>query len=124
MLNRFAFSAVVLVVCAPAALALTPGQARTCQSLASELPALAERIQTQIANHEAVAADVEADGEAWETAEEQRLFSADHAATADAARARYDGLKQAFYASEDALLDRAQAYQADVNRFNTICASG
>ncbi|MEM9738966.1 MAG: hypothetical protein AAF829_03790 [Pseudomonadota bacterium] len=113
----------VALVFAGTAQALSPQEIRQCNAMAATF----EAKKAEIAELQEVQADLaalaESLGEAWETKEEQRLFSAGHAAQADEAQS-------AFFAARDEanrvamdLNSKARMFQADASHFNAKCAA-
>ncbi len=115
----------LLMLCALSmpAMALTPGEVRQCNAMAETFDAKqAEILRLQEAQAE-LASEAETLGEAWEMAEEQRLFSARHGAAADDAKAAYEAARNASNSAAMDLNSKVRMLQADVAQFNARCAA-
>lgn len=71
----------------------------------------------------ALAAEAEILGDDWETREEQRLFSAGHAAEADAAKLAFETARDAANNAAMDLNSKVRMLQADAAQFNAKCAA-
>ncbi len=111
------------ILAAPAASALTQAQARECRMLAETLGPAKAALQVRVAERDALAAEAEAAGEAWENAENVRTLGEDAAAQADSLRVTFDEKKAAFELVEAELFEHSQKLNANFNRFNNLCVT-
>lgn len=101
---------------------LSPQEVRQCRAMAETFKVKqAEILELQEAQA-ALAAEAEILGEAWEAREEQRLFSAGHAAEADAAKLAFETARDAANRAAMDLSSKARMFQADAAQFNAKCA--
>lgn len=120
LLPLIAFS---LLVSAPVASALTQAQVRECQALAQSLGPDKAALEAKVAERDALAAEAEATGEAWENAEAVRNFDAENAAAADALRLSFHEKKTAFENAETDLFGLSHRLDKDTARFNSLCVT-
>lgn len=121
MLQRLPASLIAAALLVMPAAALTPAQVEQCNAMAATFPAKQERIAAQTEARDALVARTEAAGEAWESAEELRNFSPDHAAAADTARAEWQALRAQTVSAERALQSAVQMLNTDAAQFNQRC---
>jgi hypothetical protein len=120
---RLAIALSIFCALALPSLALTPVEVRQCNAMAETFDAKqAEILRLQEAQAE-LAAEAETLGEAWEMAEEQRLFSARHGAAADDSKAAYEAARNASNSAAMDLSSKVRMLQADVAQFNARCAA-
>lgn len=124
MIKQIAISAFLLAAIAPVASAqMTTAQVERCQMLGQTFDIKKANVATATEKRDALAADAEAKGEAWENAEALRLFSADKAAVADAAKAAFDEARKAFNFANMALRSQTRMLQQDSAVYNAACAA-
>lgn len=105
----------------PFAAAMTPSDVRTCNSLASGFKAKTAAYETAQAERDEAAAEAELAGDAWEEAEDLRLFSDENAMEADTALAVYEAAKADFEMAEAAVQEQGMALNAEISRYNARC---
>ena len=115
-------AAATFTVAIPAASALTSAQVKQCNTMGQSLQVRQAEAQKKAKAREALLEQVEAAGDTWEDAEATRLFSAGHAATADAAKVKYDTLKADLMRREMALQSLVGQINEDVAAYNGLCA--
>lgn len=123
IVSSLVLSAAMFSIAVPAASALTSAQVKQCNTMGQSLQVRQGEAQKKAKAREALVAQVETAGEAWEDAEEQRLFSASHAAKADSAKAKYDTLKSSLLKQEMALQSLVGQINEDVAAYNGLCAT-
>lgn len=121
MIRTLTAALAAFMLAAPA-LALTADDARLCNAMAESFVPKQEAIAEQVAERDVLAARTEELGLAYELAEEQRAFSAGHAATADAARAEWESARDETLRAERGLQAAIQQLNEDVAQFNARCA--
>ncbi|MEL6661547.1 MAG: hypothetical protein AAFR33_00995 [Pseudomonadota bacterium] len=115
-------SVIGLAAAGPAA-ALTGDEVRQCNAMAATFEAKEAEINRLKAAQAALAAEAEILGEEWELLEEQRRFSARHAASADEAKAAFETARDAANRAGMDLNSKVQMFQADAAAFNAKCAA-
>ena len=116
------FVAALAAMCvAPTAAALTASQAKTCKAMGAELQTRQKSVAALKAEREALAAEVETLGLAWDDAQVMRNASKGHAAAADAAQAAYEAAKAELIAKDGVFVDAANGLNAGVAQYNASC---
>lgn len=121
--SSLALTAALFSVAIPAASALTSKQVQQCNTMGKSLQVRQAEAQKKVKAREALVAEVEAAGESWEDVEIHRLASAGHAATADAAKTKYDTLKADLMKQEMALQSLVGQINEDVAAYNGLCVT-
>ena len=111
----------MLVLSIPTASALTNPEVRQCNALGKSLKARQADAKAKAETRESLLVEVETAGDIWEEAEEERLFSQDHASKADTTKATYETLKADLLQEELLLQDLVSRINQDVARYNRIC---
>ncbi|MEL6861223.1 MAG: hypothetical protein AAGL11_05235 [Pseudomonadota bacterium] len=115
MISSLSALAALFVIAAPTASALSCAeQAAALQDRQMEAQEIADA-------RLALVDEVEAAGDAWEDVEIHRLASAGHAATADEAKAVYEGLKADLFEKESSLQTLVLALNDEVADYNQRC---
>ena len=122
MIRSILLSACALTI-AGSALALTPREVRQCNAMASTFEAKQAEILELQDVQAGLAAEAERLGEAWDALEEQRFFSAGHAADADVAKQAFETARDEANRVAMDLNSKAQMFQADAAQFNAKCAA-
>lgn len=115
--------ALSLALTAPMAAALTADEARECQALAASFGPAKSALETKIAKRDALAAEAEVIGEAWENAENVRTLGAEAAAEADALKITFEDQKTAFNALEAEIFEESRKLNKGFTRFNNLCVT-
>lgn len=105
----------------PVAAAMTPSDVRTCNSLASGFKTKTAAYETAQAERDEAAAEAELAGDAWEEAEDLRLFSDENAIQADTALMTYNAAKADFEMAEAAVQEQGMALNFEISRYNARC---
>lgn len=95
----------------------------SCHSQAKAIKAGQKAAKALKAERDALLEEVEVAGDEWEAAEDTRLFGAEEASKADAAKRDYDALKAELVSVEEDLQGRVSDLNADVAAYNKRCAT-
>ena len=112
-----------LLALSPVATSMTPAQIRSCNALAQGFSGKATEYEAAKASRDEAAAAAELAGEAWEAAEELRLFGAEQASDADEAYAAYEAAKVEFETIEAAVREQGASLNAEIATYNTRCVT-
>ncbi len=121
MKRIFFLSFAALLFASASSVALTPTEAADCRSLAATFAPRKAALDEKIETRDALAAEAEAFGEAWENAAALQSFSRAAADEADAAKAEFDAAKDRFEQAEADVQSTGAALNADFRRFNAGC---
>lgn len=116
MISSLSALAAMILMASPTASALT------CAEQAADLQKQQAKAQEIADARIALADEVEAAGDAWESAEAMRNFSQDQAAEADATKVAYDSLKADLMVKEQSLQTLVVSLNQDVAAYNQRCA--
>lgn len=121
-MSRLLISALVAAFAvSPIASAMTPSDVRTCNSLASGFKTKSAAYEAAQAERDEAAAEAELAGDAWEEAEDLRLFSDENALQADTALVAYEAARADFEMAEAAVQEQGVALNAEISRYNARC---
>lgn len=95
----------------------------SCYAQAKSIKAGQKEAKALQADRDALLEEVEAAGDEWEAAEQSRLFGAEEAAKADAAKQTYETLKADLVSMEDSLQGQVSDLNAAVSTYNDRCAT-
>ena len=124
-MNRLLIAA-ILVLTAPVAAADAAVSAKDlarCQAMSATFAPKQKDIAKLKEARDAQAELVETRGEAWDDVEVLRNASAEHAKTADAAKADYEAAKTDLVRMEQGLQAAVAALNADIDAYNRSCAT-
>ncbi|MEM8616349.1 MAG: hypothetical protein AAGF20_05380 [Pseudomonadota bacterium] len=108
----------------PMASALTPQEARACNTMGASLQVRQKKAQNEKIALEALAINVEDAGDAWEGDEAMRAFSTAAAQKADASKQAYDTLVAELDRRQRALQSEVVSINSGVMSYNRRCVTG
>lgn len=116
------FTLALSIAFAPASVALTASQTKTCNALGAKLQKQQAKAQKLAAERLDLLEKVEDAGDDWENAETLRNFGEAEANAADSHKAKYDSLKADLLSRESALQELISSVNSDVADYNNKCA--
>ncbi len=124
MMKHFAIAALFATLAAPVAFAdLTAAQVERCEMLGQTFAIKKANVARAEEARDALAAEAEALGEAWENAEAVRNFGDANAAEADAALIAFEDAKKKFSFAKQALRSQSRMLAQDSAVYNAACVN-
>ena len=124
MMKHFAIAALFATLAVPVAFAdLTAAQVERCEMLGQTFAIKKANVARAEEARDALAAEAEALGEAWENAEAVRNFGDANAAEADAALIAFEDAKKKLNFAEQALRSQSRMLAQDAAVYNAACVN-